>query len=72
LQSKLGLDAYNQKYANQVSSSKTGSSDSVETKENDQMWKFVKKQSINRSMDAMDEPKGSFFNEEGQEMASED
>ncbi|HEY5968629.1 MAG TPA: hypothetical protein VIU35_11685 [Chitinophagaceae bacterium] len=71
LKSKLNIDSYNMKYSDQVSSTKDASGE--DNKEvPDKKWKFLKKTSTNKNIDFLEEPKGSFFDEKGNEMAAED
>lgn len=71
LKSKLNIDSYNIKYTKQSSSSKD-SLDEVQNVTGDKKWKFLKKTSTNKNMDFMEEPKGSFFDENGEEVVAED
>ena len=71
LKSKLNIDSYKLKYADKAGSDKDSSDDATNVGA-DQKWKFVKKVSTNQNMDFIEEPKGSFFDEKGNEMAAED
>lgn len=70
--SKLQPEQYNLKYADQVSSNKSASTDAM-AKPIDEGWKSLLKINPNqKNMDSIEEPKMGFYNEEGQEMVAED
>jgi hypothetical protein len=74
LKSKLNIDAYNQKYADTVISSKdSGKEESAKPAPvDDSNWKFIQKVSTNSNVDFPEEPKSSFFDGHGEEVAAED
>jgi hypothetical protein len=70
LTSKLTLSQYNLKYSDKASFVKSSATDSGPI---DKGWKSLLKINTNRSnMDGFENPKISFFNEEGEEMIAED
>ena len=72
LKSKLNIDSYNLKFPDQASATSRSGRDEINKDAVDKKWKFLKKTSRNQSMDSIDEPKGSFYDENGNEMAAED
>lgn len=72
LKSKLDTESYNLKYADQVSAAKATDAGEEKKEATDKKWKFLKKTSTNKDIDLTEEAKGSFFDEEGNEVAAED
>lgn len=72
LKSNLTMDAYKEKYADQASSSKDTSDESEKEPARDKNWSYLKKITKDENIDFQEEPKASFFNEEGEEEAAED
>jgi hypothetical protein len=70
-QTDLDIDSYNMKYAKQIKSKKALADTPGKTKLNDKKWRMMKKESKNKSTDSPEEPKAGFFDDEGNEVASQ-
>jgi hypothetical protein len=71
LKTKLSIDLYRDKYADKKTSTEKSDLDVDEKEGTDKGWTFLKKVSKNKNTDFSEEPKASFFNEEGEEVASQ-
>ncbi len=69
--SELDIDSYNLKYAGQVKS-KTGLTDkTTQPRLNDKKWRMMKKESIDKPIDSLEDKKAGFYDAEGNEVASQ-
>lgn len=69
-QSNLDPETYNLKYAKQVKSKKRVT-DAVQPKLDDKHWKMMKKESKIKSTDLPEDTKTGFYDQEGNEVASQ-
>ena len=70
-QTDLDIDDYNMKYAKQIKSKKPLSDTPGKTRLNDKKWRMMKKESKNKSTDSLEDPKTGFYDDEGNEVASQ-
>ena len=69
--SKLDIDSYNLKYAAKVKSKKRFSETSTSASLKDKTWRMMKKESVEKSTDSLEEKKAGFYDAEGNEVASQ-
>ena len=71
VKSDLDIDSYNLKYAGQVKTTKGSKDSSKQPKLNDKKWRMMKKESIEKPVDSPEDKKAGFYDEKGNEVASQ-
>lgn len=69
--SNLDIDSYNLKYAAQVKNKKGITDNSKLPLLNDKTWRMMKKESVDKSTDSLEDKKAGFYDAEGNEVASQ-
>ena len=69
--SDLDINEYNLKYAAQVKNKKAISDALLPPLLNDKTWQMMKKESVDRSTDSLEDKKAGFYDAEGNEVASQ-
>ena len=70
--SNLDIDSYNLKYAGQIKGKK-GAADSAakQPKLDDKKWRMMRKESVDKPIDSLEDKKVGFFDADGNEIASQ-
>lgn len=69
--SKLDIDSYNLKYAAQIKNKKGLADASAQPQLNDKTWRMMKKESVDKPIDSLEDKKAGFYDAEGNEVASQ-
>ncbi len=69
--SELDIDSYNLKYAAQIKNKKGLTDTPTQPQLNDKTWRMMKKESVDRPIDSLEDKKTGFYDAEGNEVASQ-
>jgi len=69
--SRLDIDSYNLKYAAQIKNKKGLTDAATQPQLNDKTWRMMKKESVDKPIDSLEDKKAGFYDAEGNEVASQ-